>query len=630
MLKPHARSSFVRLSLPLASSLVLWSAFALSPASSPMLLAGEVDSKPATDKAPTVAELIKQLGSPEYLERRQAEKALERLGFEAFDALKEAESNPDVEIATAARYLASRIKVQWARDADPPEVRQLLQDYADQSEEARLQRAVQLNGLAKDAGLDALCRIIRFESSAQLSKKVAILLLSTPADQKQRWLDRAGVIETSLADSQRPAVAWLRSELIFNTKDAAEKETALTDWKEYTDAEQVLLKSNSDETNRSIVSTLLRHRSKLLRQLGRRDEAKALLVELIALEDGEIESLLQLVGWLSEDEAWDLVDQVAKRFGKQFESEPLLLYSLAQVKLQQKADAEAQELAAKAKELAGEDSREHLRVAIQLQERGMFPWAEQEYREVLRIEPITGRFRVFATYRLSEMLHDQQRDKDAGEVLTTLTSQFEKNPNIREIVEAFGLDANALRSRGAYFLACDQQQKKAFAEQRKLLDEAIGYDSTDADVLIAMHRFAEADEAYRQTTSILIKKAAEKFRQDIDGNPEDPQGYNQYAWLIGNTEGNYDEALKFSLRSLELAPDRAGYLDTLGRCYYALGDYENAIKNQARAVELDPHSLVIRRQLDFFKAEQAKTQKDGVPSPAPTNPEKKAESKPEK
>lgn len=626
MLKPHSRSSFVKVSLPIAGSLVLWSVFAFSPASAPILLAGEVDSKPAADKAPTVAELIKQLGSSEYLERRQAEKALERLGFEAFDALKEAETNPDVEIATAARYLAGRIKVQWARDTDPPEVRQLLQDYADQSEEARLQRAAQLNALPKNAGFDALCRIIRFESSAQLSKKVAMLFLSTSADQKQRWLDRASVMETSLADSQRPAAAWLRSELSFNTKDAAEKEAALNDWKKYTDAEQVLLKSNSDETNRSIVSTLLRHRSNLLRQLGRRDEAKALLVELIELEDGEIESLLQLVGWLSEDEAWDLVDQVAKRFGKQFESEPLLLYSLAQVKLQQKADAEAQELAAKAKQLAGEDSREHLRVAIQLQERGMFPWAEQEYQEVLRIEPITGRFRVFATYRLSEMLHDQQRDKDAGEVLTTLTSQFEKNPNIREIVEAFGLDANALRSRGVYFLACDQQQKMAFAEQRKLLDEAIGYDPTDADVLIAMHRFPEADEAYRQKTSILIKKAAEKFRQDIEGDPEDPQGYNQYAWLIGNTEGNYDEALKFSLRSLELAPDRAGYLDTLGRCYYALGDYENAIKNQARAVELDPHSLVIKRQLDFFKSEQAKAKKEG----APPTPEQKAEPKPEK
>jgi tetratricopeptide (TPR) repeat protein len=227
------------------------------------------------------------------------------------------------------------------------------------------------------------------------------------------------------------------------------------------------------------------------------------------------------------------------------------------------------------------------------------------------------------------MLHDQQRDKDAGEVLTGLTSQFDKNPNMREILEAFGLDANALRSRGAYFLACDKQQKQDYAEQRKLLDEAIGYDPTDADVLIAMHRFAETDEAYRKQTSTLIKKAAEKFRQDIEGDPEDPQGYNQFAWLIGNTEGNYEEALKFSLRSLELAPDRAGYLDTLGRCYYALGDYENAIRNQARAVELDPHSLVIRRQLDFFKAEQAKNQKEGAAPASKTTSENKAESQPE-
>lgn len=587
-----------------------------------VLCAAEVDSKPTPEKQPSVAELIQELGSSEYLARRRAEKALERLGFEAFDALKAAEQNPDIEIATAARYLASRIKVSWSRDNDSAEVRQQLQDYADQPDEVRQQRAAQLNRLAKDAGFEALCRIIRYEPSARLSKQAALLVMAAPAEPKQLWLDRAAVIESALGDSQRPAVAWVRNQLNFNTKAAAEKDAALNEWKKLTDAEQVLLKTKTEETSQPIVAALLRHRSELLRQLGRREEAKALLVELIAMEQGEIESLLQLVGWLAEDEAWDLVDQVAKRFEKQFASDPLLLYTLAQVKLKQDAPEEAAQAAAKAKELAGEDSREHLRVAIQLQERGMFQWAEQEYREVLRIEPITGRFRVFATYRLAEMLHDQQREKDAGETLTALTSQFEKNANIREIVEAFGLDANALRSRAAYFLASDQQQKNAFAEQRKLLEEAIGYDPTDADVLIAMFRFPEADEAFKQKTSILIKKAAEKFRQDIDSEPEEPQGYNQYAWLIGNTEGDYDEALRCSLRSLELAPDRAGYLDTLGRCYYAKGDFENAIKNQARAVELEPHSLVIRRQLDFFRSEQAKKQGADKPAAASDDSEK--------
>lgn len=80
---------------------------------------------------------------------------------------------------------------------------------------------------------------------------------------------------------------------------------------------------------------------------------------------------------------------------------------------------------------------------------------------------------------------------------------------------------------------------------------------------------------------------------------------NQLAWLVGNTFGDYDEAVRLSQRSLEIRPDYAGYLDTLGRCYYAKGDFENAIKYQSQAVKLDPHSGQIQRQLALFKKEQA-------------------------
>ncbi|MCA9210287.1 MAG: tetratricopeptide repeat protein, partial [Planctomycetales bacterium] len=54
-------------------------------------------------------------------------------------------------------------------------------------------------------------------------------------------------------------------------------------------------------------------------------------------------------------------------------------------------------------------------------------------------------------------------------------------------------------------------------------------------------------------------------------------------------------------KSLELVPDTAGYLDTLGRCYYAKGDYANAVKYQTQAVRLDPHTQQIRRQLELFE-----------------------------
>src|SRR5690606_5651858 len=128
-----------------------------------------------------------------------------------------------------------------------------------QPDNARFQRVTQLDQLDKDAGIEAICRILRIESSAQLSKQAALLLLTAPAEPRQLWLDRAGVIEASLGDSQRPAAAWLRTQTNFHTQGMVEQEAGLADWKKYTQAEQVLLKANSDETNRGVVLALLRH-----------------------------------------------------------------------------------------------------------------------------------------------------------------------------------------------------------------------------------------------------------------------------------------------------------------------------------------------------------------------------------
>jgi tetratricopeptide (TPR) repeat protein len=81
---------------------------------------------------------------------------------------------------------------------------------------------------------------------------------------------------------------------------------------------------------------------------------------------------------------------------------------------------------------------------------------------------------------------------------------------------------------------------------------------------------------------------------------------------VGNTIGDYDEAVKLSHLSLEMVPSSAGYLDTLGRCYYTKGDFENAVKYQTEAVKFSPYSGQIRRQLELFQkalaAQDAKAQ----------------------
>ncbi len=85
---------------------------------------------------------------------------------------------------------------------------------------------------------------------------------------------------------------------------------------------------------------------------------------------------------------------------------------------------------------------------------------------------------------------------------------------------------------------------------------------------------------------------------------------NQYAWLISNTEGDYKKALDYSLQSIELTSDdpsqTAAQLDTCGRCYFALGQYDDAIRMQKRAIKLTPHTPSMERQLKLFEEAKAK------------------------
>ena len=76
---------------------------------------------------------------------------------------------------------------------------------------------------------------------------------------------------------------------------------------------------------------------------------------------------------------------------------------------------------------------------------------------------------------------------------------------------------------------------------------------------------------------------------------------NQLAWLVANTDGDADEAIRCSLQSLALLENRSGFLDTLGRCYYAKGDFANAVKFQTRAVAQEPHSPAMVAQLELFQ-----------------------------
>jgi tetratricopeptide (TPR) repeat protein len=162
-----------------------------------------------------------------------------------------------------------------------------------------------------------------------------------------------------------------------------------------------------------------------------------------------------------------------------------------------------------------------------------------------------------------------------------------------------------MRTQRHYFQACHLEKQGDTAGQQKQLELAYHSDPQDPDVLIAMYRLSQPDDTHHKKILARIRRALESVERAIAEDPQDPMWYNHWAWLVSNTEGDFQKAVEYSLRSLELSPDTPSYLDTLGRCYYSAGDLEQAIKYQRQAVAKHPKVQIMRRQLEQFEREQA-------------------------
>jgi tetratricopeptide (TPR) repeat protein len=180
------------------------------------------------------------------------------------------------------------------------------------------------------------------------------------------------------------------------------------------------------------------------------------------------------------------------------------------------------------------------------------------------------------------------------------------------------VDLNMMRSLVYFHRGLDEVQSKTpekLLAARQSFINALELEPRNIDILIAMYRL-DGDETWKRDIRRQIQAFAVMFDNLIEMSESQAQArarfmnskeeladlYNQYAWLISNTEGDLRKALQYSLKSLEITPNQSALLDTCGRCYFALGDLQNAILVQRRAIKIEPHSPAMGRQLAEFEA----------------------------
>ncbi|HEV7281290.1 MAG TPA: hypothetical protein VGN57_13885 [Pirellulaceae bacterium] len=562
--------------------------------------------------------LVAELGADEYFVREKAQRELQRLGIVAFDAVYAASEHEDIEIAHRAKYLVATIEVDWVEERDSEAVKAILGRYEDSPTEDREKMVIKLSELSADEAMEPLTRIARFEPSESLSRRAVLQLMDLTSAKELNDEERtaAGQRLALLAGSgKRPSSRWL-----------AAHAATLQDPKENVDAWEPLIQEDLDSYHRrpeltdpNVVAELLRRHGEMLLSLDRKDEAYDSLRRLFQVIPSEPASVLVAVRWLVEHEAWPVVIDAQTRYASMFEQNVGLAYCAAEAYAALGDDAALEELLARI-ENAPTEPQQRIIIASELERWGRFEWAEREYRIGLKDLQLPNPAYVWAVRPLAEMLHDQQRDADAAAALAPYIKALDEDEQFRSVLEGqFEWQVAEHRARYATFRGLALEAEGKLAEAREAYEQGFRDHEFEADLLIAMFRTPDAPEEWRAKTKARIEAAQTHFqaeiaaaRQEVEAasrgaNVQTAKGQlathcNQYSWLVGNTFGDFDDAVRRSEESLEIRPGSPGYLDTLARALFARGDVKEAIRRQRQALESDPHSGALNRQLREFEA----------------------------
>jgi hypothetical protein len=598
----------------------------LALSSAARLEAGADDAKaaPASDSAAVASKeqidaLIRDLGSPAFTKRRAAANELRRIGADAFDALFSATESPDPEIAASAYYLLRQISVRWVQNEDPASVRRILRNFGDSPDEVRESDVLQLGMLPKREGLAALCRIARYDRSPLVSRKAALAIIRPGAPEARKTRVDQDVIDRELGPSKRAGAVWLRQYQAQLGDPAA----AVPTWQRLIDEESTLLAQNSDETSAEVLVALMWNLADVYRQLNNRAPLAQLVDRMMRVESDDPEQVaVALLMWLVEEKAWEPVDDLLTRHADRFTRSKKPLYAAAHARIGQGNEELAEKLAEDAAKLQSPDPLGSFEMARDLESRGRYEWAVREYRSSIDDQRVESPESIVGRVFLAALRHDQEAHEEAAEALAPLIKELQ-DPKVGQLYDQVrSVMANrysenvpekrVLSARYHTYLAGQHRAAKDWKQERSALEQALRFDREDSDILIAMYRLQETDDKFKAETRKKIADLANSFQQKIDAAPNYAPNYNQWAWLISNTEGDFQKAIRYSHRSLELNTGgesaEASYLDTLGRCYYAAGDYENAVKYQRQAVEKVGYLQVMQRQLELFEKALAENQ----------------------
>ena len=586
----------------------------------------------AEPSADEIATLVQSLGADDYAEREAAASQLGALGAMAVDPLlAAAELSADLEVALRSRWLVDSIALDTA--GDPPEVAKLLDQYKRKGLAERVHVMHRLLRADDDGGIEPLARIVRLDRSPLGSRVAAALLAREWQPDDPTWASIRDRIVTGLGGSTRPAAAFLRSLVRFSDADsAATREQSLAaagkaieqlDRSVPEDPAEIGRQTAGDAAagsslGQTTLHIFLRCRIQMMLAAGARTEALAAAQQLIDdcfSPEKEVstagEEVAATLVWLIDRGLPESVDLLTKARPDLLRDDPLVGYAAAAAERARHQNARAEELATAAfAKPTGTNAEfiDRLQTAILLSKWGATDWATREYKSLVDDPKTPPTQFALAAIMFAEFLHDQERDDEAASCLRRLLEGRKVNAQgagdgVDPILQQMGRDPRSIRSRMHYFDSCGAALRGDAAARRKAIEESLRAYAKDVDALIGLYILTDNTPGQRADAVVRVRRALEQIEGEIQAVPDDTNGYNEYAWLVANTEGDIQKATRYSKLSLVKSFDSSSYLDTLAHCQAAAGNNAAAVRTQSLALRQEPHNRTIRRNLERFQSQ---------------------------
>jgi len=608
----------------------LWLALACGP----VLVAADAARAGSETSAAEIAALVAALGDDDYARRESAAARLSAIGVQAIDPLlAAAELSGDLEIALRARWLVDTIPLET--DRDPPEVAQLLEKFKRGGLTERVQVMHRLLRVDDDGGIEPLARLLRLERSPLGSRVAAALLAREWQPDDPSWPGMRDRILAGLGGSTRPAASFLRAVCGFSAATTPEARGRAIE--AATDAIGQLERSGgesaaadvpagpqegrtaggTDGIGETTLRIFERCRLQMLLAAGRREDAlaasRALLLGAVTPQKdadtvGE-ETAVALV-WLVERGLPEAVDILAAERPALLADDPLVAYAAGVAERARGAADRADARAAAAfANPAGTPAEfvDRLQTAVMLAKWGAADWAAREYTSLMD-DPKTppGQF-ALAAIMFAEFLHEQEREGEAADCLERLMEGRRGDGKPRAeggdaILQQIGRDPAATRSRMHFFRSCAAALAGDAAARRNAIEASLKAYGRDVDALIALYGLPDNSPKQKEQARDRVRRALVQIDNEIQALPDESNGYNEYAWLVANTEGDIQKATRYSKQSLNKSFDSSSYLDTLAHCQAAAGRTAAAVRTQSLALRQEPHNRAIRKNLERFQA----------------------------